>query len=105
MLLKNNASYNRHKNALLYLCNLHIDAPFQNRVFHSGLYRFLNDNFPLSPPFYAIIFPSDTQTKMEFWDTARPSDKFLITVTLWTPYKPQFQIAMYMKMEMENILN
>ena len=33
------------------------------------MYRFLNDNFPLSPPFYVRIFPSDTQTKMELWGT------------------------------------
>ena len=58
--MDNNASYR--------FCNLDIDVPFQNGVFHSGLYRFLN-NFPLSPPFYVGISPSDTQAKMEFWDT------------------------------------
>ena len=41
--------------SVAYTC--HIDAPFQNSVFPSGLYRFLNDNLPLSPPFLRKNFP------------------------------------------------
>ena len=33
----------------------------------------LNYNFPLSPPFFVGIFNSDTQVKMEFWDTESTS--------------------------------
>ena len=78
--MDNNASYR--------LSNLDIDVPFQNGVFHSGLYRFSN-NFPLSPPFYVGISPSDTQAKMEFWDTVSCSPQKIVpciweqTIFVW----------------------